>query len=474
MSRALLAALVLPLALAAVPAGAAAAAGSPTLLRVGQVTAQDVPSRGASEPDTVVEPDVAASPTDPAVAVAAAHDSRFADGGAVGISAAWTHDAGRTWHHAPVPSITTATGGPYARASDPVVAFGPDGSAYLSVLLFQSCRSAVAVLRSTDGGQTWGPPSYVHRSSTCDVSDDKNVLVVDTSAGSPHRGRLYQFWTSFRYDGTTYLGSPQVVRWSDDRGATWSASSPVTPADHGTQNSQPVVLADGTLIDTYYDEGAGGMAPDRGPELVGAPMVDAEGPIVTSRSTDGGRTWHRLAKITANGAGYAAGVRCCLFSATLDRSTQTIYAAWLGGGPGNIDPVLLSSSTDGAHWTTPVQVSRGDAAGVQRVNTDVVAAGGTVYVSYGTRTQPGHSGGYVQQQLATSTDGGGHFAAPLSLGRLSVLRYAAQAEGYFPGDYTGSALSGDRLYVVWARSSAPPASSDSAYHQVIDGAVLAR
>ena len=142
---------------------------SPVVLHQGVVTRQDVASQSGSETDTVVEPDVAVSPIDKNVAVAAAHDSRYSDGGAVDISVAWTSNGGATWQHLPVQGITTATGGPYDRASDPVVAFGPDGTAYLSVLLIDAstCPSAVAVLRSTDGGQTWSKPFYAHTSDSC-------------------------------------------------------------------------------------------------------------------------------------------------------------------------------------------------------------------------------------------------------------------------------------------------------------------
>ena len=48
-------------------------------------------------------------------------------------------------------------------------------------------------------------------------------------------------------------------------------------------------------------------------------------------------------------------------------------------------------------WSAPVPVSQGDVSGVQRVNVDVVARGGNVYVAYGTRTQPTQHGGFVQQ-----------------------------------------------------------------------------
>ena len=51
--------------------------------------------------------------------------------------------------------------------------------------------------------------------STCAISDDKNWLVVDNGVKSPHRGRLYQFWTPFLTDPFGNPdGSPQAVVWS--------------------------------------------------------------------------------------------------------------------------------------------------------------------------------------------------------------------------------------------------------------------
>jgi hypothetical protein len=369
-----------------------------------------------------------------------------------------------------------------------VVAFAADGTAYLSILAFDvtPCpdqASAVVVLRSTDGGRSWTRPFTVQRAATCRVSDDKNWLVIDNSPASAHFGRLYQFWTPFistDASATKPVGNPQVVRWSDDRGRTWSRTVYLTPPNSDTQNSQPMIMKDGTVVDTFYEVGHG-SAPDALPtSRPGAAAIDASpaivnayGPIHVSVSTNGGRTWTETARVTARGSGYAQNVRCCLFGADIDAETGIMYVAFLGAGIQRAtDPVFLSASRDGRRWTNPVQVSRGDVAGVQRVNVDVVARGGSVYVSYGTRTKPGDEGGFVQQQLSVSRDRGATFGAPLSLGRRSVLEYAARSEGYFPGDYIGEAITTGRLYIVWARSSKPPASSSSRYHQVIVGAAL--
>ncbi len=87
------------------------------------------------------------------------------------------------------------------------------------------------------------------------------------------------------------------------------------------------------------------------------------------------------------------------------------------------------------------------------MNVDVVARGGDVYVGYGTRTNPDQDGGVVQQEISVSNDGGYSFDAPTSVGPRSVLKYAARAGGYFPGDYIGEAIASGRLYMVWAVSS---------------------
>jgi BNR repeat-like domain len=482
-------------AVTVLPSTTASATASPAQLPVldsGLVTEQDIPSQPGSEPDTVVEPDVAVDPAHPDVAIAAAHDSRFPDGGAVDISAARTADGGATWQHQAVAGITKARGGAYDRASDPVVAFGPDGTAYLSVLavnLDHPCpdqASAVLVLTSSDGGRTWSRPNVAVSSATCAVSEDKNWLVVDTWPKSPHVGRVYQFWTPFLSDAAGNVsGAPQAVRWSDDHAATWSETSYISPIDHATQNSQPMITASGAIVDTYYDFGVASGEPLADPADASADsparddsgrapkIIDNRGDIVASRSDDGGATWQQIALVAANGGGFAPGVRCCLFAADIDRTTGILYVAFHGAGLGNTDPVFLAASpNDGSLWTNPVQVSQGDEPGIQRVNVDVVAQGGSVYVSYGTRMNPDAEGGTVQQQISVSRDRGTTFGAPQSIGPVSVLKYAARSEGFFPGDYIGEAIADGRLYVVFARSSAPPPSSSSRFHQVIWGVTL--
>lgn len=465
------------------PSASALGLRLPTLRVVGQVSQQDIPPRPGSEPDTLVEPDVAVSPLDPKIAVAASHDGRYPDGGAVGISYAWTHDGGNTWRHAPLPGVTQAAGGVWERASDPVLAFGPDGSVYLSVLVFGSdCPTGITVSRSTDGGATFAPPVLAHYSAMCDYSDDKNTIVVDNGRYSPHRGRIYQFWTPFLYDADgNNTGALQVVRWSDNKGRTWSPTVNLTADGTFSQNSQPMIKPDGAVVDAYLDFGTSGgregpeaREGDEAARTLASPALASsaaaaavQGDLFVARtSRDGGATWSDPVSITHDAGEGPDGIRCCLPSATADPITGRLFATWNSADP---TVVRLAQSFDGTHWSAAVDVARSP-AGFDQVNADVTAYAGEVFVSFGTRNTAVQNGRFVQQRLATSFDGN-HFAAPIPLGPVSDLRYAAFAGGLFPGDYIGTASTRGRVYAVWCVSSAP-ADPAAQYHQVVYGATL--
>ncbi|MCU7727777.1 glycoside hydrolase [Actinoplanes sp. KI2] len=451
-------------------AQAGVAQAKPVVLTVGQAASQDVPPAAGSEPDTLVEPDAAADPEHPGVAVVVGHDGRYSDGGAVGITHAWTRDGGRTWRHAPVPFITTAAGGAWDRASDPVLAFGPGGVLYLSTIAFNSsatdCRSVVLVSRSTDGGATFEPPSTAQSTNDCTIFNDKNWLTVDDNARSPYRGRVYQFWSYFVGDF-----AKQQVRWSDDRGRTWSAAVVVTPDATDTQASQALVHLDGSITDVYLDYTGTGRTPDREREQAEA-RADAAAaepgvPLRARTSHDGGRTWSGAVTVTTDVGGDVPGVRCCLPSAVIDPVTGRMHAVWQ-----STDLSLLqeSSSPDGVHWSAPVTVNPDRTATTQVINADVAAYAGRVLVSYGVRDSAVADGRYVRQRAAFSYDAGRSFPGRVRLGPISDLTYAAQAGGAFPGDYIGTAVSRGLFYAAWPVSSKPP--YGGTYHQVLYAAAI--
>ena len=445
----------------------AAPSGPPGVLHVGQIGRQTVKPHGNCEPDTLVEPDIAVSPFNTKIEVAVAHDCRFATGGAVDIFYAWTHDGGAHWNQSRLPGLTTAVGGFYPRASDPVVAFGSDGTVYVSSLVINlnTCDSGVAVSRSTDGGATFADPVYAQQSTSCGVSDDKNWLVTDTQANSPFFGRVYQFWTEFLANGT----SPQVVRWSDNNGNTWSGTHVLNPKDF-SQNSQPFVQPDGAITDTYLFAGhALGNSIKQG-ILSNGTNAGSGVSIVAQTSFDGGAHWTKPVVVARNIGGGPAGIRCCLPMMEGDHATGRMFQVWNANGPGVRDAVEISSSTDGGQtWSSPVQVTPGNAPNIQYINASVATAAGRVFVAYGRRDL--NDPNVIQQELTWSDNGGTTFNTPIVLGPPSNLRYAAVAGGKFPGDYSGLSATPARVANAWTLASKPP-NPAAAFHQVLFAATL--
>ena len=427
---------------------APAAKAGPAVLHVGQIDRQDVPARDGCELDTLTEPDVAVSPFSARIQVAVAQDCRFSGGGAADISYSWTHDGGAHWHHAPIPGLATAGGGHWDAASDPSVAFGADGTVYVAVLVLgRRAGNGIAVSRSVDGGATFAPPVLVQRRAGHRFFDDKPWLVADTQPSSPFYGRSYVFWTQLVNQGGVG-GLPQLVSWSDDQGRRWSAPHLVTSHTDVTENSQPVIQPDGSIVDTYLS------------------FSD----LLARTSTDGGASWSTSSRITSNVGTGPAGIRCCLPRTAGDPSTGRLYTVWEANGPGATDPVELSWSATGRHWTHPVAVAHHNAT-TQYINAAVAASQGRVYVSYGIRGTARRDRNRVWQDIVTSVGHGSTFGPPITLGPPSNLAYAAVSGGRFPGDYAGLSATPARITLAWCVSSRPR-NPVRAYNQTLYAAVL--
>src|SRR5207244_3024341 len=221
---------------------------------VQQISADPFAGAAGSEADTQVEPHIALDPNDPSIVVAVVQQGRFdTNGGSVDPGFATSQDGGRTWTAGNLPGLTVAVGGAFERASDPAVAIGPDGSVYAETLALDvsDCRSAVSVQRSDDRGLTFGAPVLVQDDSTCTLFNDKTWIAVDTFPGSPHFGRIYGAWD--RIDSAAGT-APTLLRFSDDRGATWSGLVTVSDPRAQPVGALPLVEPSGarTVISDLY------------------------------------------------------------------------------------------------------------------------------------------------------------------------------------------------------------------------------
>lgn len=436
--------------------------------RYRQISQYNGPTPGPSEPKTQIEPDIAVDPHNPDVLTAVFQQGRFPGGGSAAPGFATTHDGGRSWVHGSLPKLTYVTGGPYGRASDPVVTVGPDGTVYAETLAltFKKCVSAVVVQRSTDGGLHFSRPVVIHQDNDCNVTNDKNWITVDTFPGSPHYGRIYAAWDRFQLFPSAPLGfiSPILLKYSDDGGRTWSRLSHVSRRKATGIGVLPLVQPNGdlTLVWDHYGETFDQM--------------------VSQTSTDGGQTFATPVKIGACACTEPPDLRTGgLPSANVDPVTGYLYATWQSTEfrSDGLNDIVLSRSVDGGKSWGPVRriTPPSEDIALDQFTPDVAAYGGAVYVIYGSRSARNGWSNFVRERYVLSTDNGQSFAGGIALGRRTNLRYAAlvyPSRTKFLGDYVGLAASGKGAHPVWERAFRPRSDDHQDFHQSTLSAFIRR
>ncbi len=456
-------------------AGTATGTAFTSITNVKSISEDTLPSLSAEiEPDTQVEPDVAIDPGNPAIITAAFQQGRNAPfGGSADPGYATSQDGGRTWADGNLPLLTTVVGGPFQLASDPAVAFGPDGSVYAQTIPLDEtdARSAVSVQRSTDHGISFGAPSLVVNDDNPDIFNDKNWITVDNFPRSPHYGRVYSVWSRFITSGTgssAVTHSPGTISFSDDKGKTWSPIRFTGPATADTEGLIPLVHPDGSITVVYDLFVPDPANPDQGSDYETA-----------QTSHDGGLAWSPPVTIGQFLGSEVPGMRTGeLPAAAIDPVTGRMYVVWQDTrfSPAGLNDVVLSTSADGGRsWTAPRAVNP-RVAGLDRFTPAVAANGGTVHITYRTRGANGTAPS-VSEDYVASTDGGRTFGYEHQVGPAGPLRWAAVSDEVPPpvaflGDYMGLAATAHKAELVWCLPSKPPVSGQ--YHQTAWASTVTR
>src|SRR5512132_870693 len=361
---------------------------------------------------------------------------RFRDGGAVNIGWATSNDAGRTWRSGVLPALTTASrpAGPWARASDPVVAYDSIHSVWLiaSLALNDGDSAAVVVSRSADGLRWSAPSTTTEAPFEPNLLLDKEWIVCDNGPLSPHRGSCYVTYSDFR---TLELS----FQTSHDGGLTWDA--PVGVPENAGRTSmlgaaapapQPLVQPDGDLIVLYYDE-------DR---------------VAALRSSNGGLSFDAPVTIAPTRFKGTAGLRAPpLPSAEIDRA-GTIYVVWPDcSQPCGRDVLVISRSADGITWSAPTRIPLGSGADfvLPGLAADTTRAGRLALVYYAYRP-----GSHLDVGYTTSVNGGQRWSAPRRLNAQTMpTSWIAKAGGAMVGDYMSTSFAGGRAVPVFVLASKP-------------------
>ena len=421
------------------------------------------------QPDTEVEPSIGANPLNPLNAVAVFQSGRVDAGGDADNGYAVTLDGGKTWTHGLLPGLTKAVGGPFDRASDPVVAFGPRNIVYANSLVFDdtgnALRSGLAVNVSRDGGRTWGAPVFLQDDMIGGLID-KNWIGVDLGTGAGHHtGRIYVVWDRV---------APVLAAYSDDEGATWQTGPTglgyVVYPGQGI-GALPLVLRDGSLAVMYQTDVSvlPVLHPSPGDEL--AEPIPGVSKFVISTALAAGSlptgaplVFGPPVSVATNQVNPIRQQRACdgTQAAVVDQASGRLYIVWTDGRArtDGVNDVAISRSDDnGITWTAPRRVNTGP------VNDFVdhwcgavdVGPAGDVRVSYRTRKEAAgetRNGSTFSVRVGTfyqeSLDHGDTFTDPISVSTVvSDVRFAAESRGgAFLGDYEQLAAAGPYTYVV--------------------------
>jgi hypothetical protein len=436
--RRIVVALTVPMLLLSLASTSAATA--PPVVRDPVLVSTDA-YRALTYPDAEhqAEVDIAIDPTDPKHLLIAAQEGRLFDGGADATGTYVSFDGGLTWTGSLLPRSSAATGGRYDRSTDPVAAFGPDGTAYASVFSFDRPDPNTAVLqyRSRDGGLTWeGPFVVATTSDTIKTSYDKNWMTVDANPGSPFVGRIYVTWTDFRGGASgSYSGSPLLLSYSDDEGETWSEPRRLARTRYA-QGTQPVVGPDGTLFIVYN-------------ELF-------KEIIRVTRSDDGGETFGKARVVAPAFPSSIEGIRSGegLPNADVDPVTGTLHVVWQDARFDTSDVLATRSRDGGVTWSRPLVVSDDD--GDAQFVPAVAAYGGNVHVLFYDSRDDRDRPDLYTVAYARSVNGGRTFGDNVEVQDGFDIDLAVDTErGRFLGDYIGIDAIGRIAHGTWVDTTAP-------------------
>jgi hypothetical protein len=205
-----------------------------------------------------------------------------------------------------------------------------DGRIWVTFTAYESGNADIWYVTSSDGGETWTPPSQI----TTDPGSDYDAAIMQANDGN-----IWVVWYSYR------SGNANIwYKTSSDGGETWSEDYQLT-TDPGWDTEPTITQTnDGTLWVVWQSYRYGGNG------------------IWYKTSPDGGETWSADSPIDLGGMwGYEPAI-----AQTSDGIIWVVFSSWCWRS-GNDDIWYTTSSDAGASWSRASRFTRfvgydGDAA----------------------------------------------------------------------------------------------------------------
>ena len=421
----------------AAPAAASvptAARSAPSLTALTPVSSDPFTNSGSYHA-TEVEPDTYAAGS---TIVGAFQAGRTFNGGSSDIGWVTSHDAGRHWSRGFLPD-TVSSGGPYARISDPAVAYDRKHRTWLISGLTVSAATVgtgVVVNRSADALH-WSKPVRAYAVAANGFAD-KDWITCDNTPSSPHYGSCYA-----EFDLAS-AGDLVMMSVSVNGGRTWRAPKPAADKANGL-GGQPLVQPDGRVVVPYLGFGSS--------EFIGSFVSD-----------NGGASWSAHHVVSAvHMAVDAGGIRNEPLPSAQEDTSGKVYVVWddcrFRAGCRSND-IVLSTSKNGTAWTPVVRIPLGSVAGAAD------------HMIPGIGVQPGTSGSRAKIAIyyyyypdnacdlktcrldvgyVSSVNGGKTWGTPIQVGGPTLLgRIAPTSIGRMVGDYIGTVIASGRAFALVA------------------------
>lgn len=309
----------------------------------------------------------------------------------------WSPDGGVTWRPTPL-SLPPGSD----RAFAPDVAFGPDGTLFVTYLNLTGNGNVPAnlwVARSSDGGRTMSAPVRV-----------TGALAFQPRLAVGGDGGVFVTWLQANEVGVFRLaGAPArvVASRSADGGQTFTAPVPVSDVHRERVGAATPLVVRNQVLVVYKD-----FKDDRRDfENLDGPPWDRPFALVLARSEDGGATFSTGSEIDSD---LVPTQRFLVFlpefPSIAAAEDATLYVAWSDGRNGDEDVFLRRSGDGGVSWSGPIRVNdnpRGDRTS-QRLPRVSVAPGGRVDVLFHDRRRD-RANHRTDAYLAFSHEGGPRF-----------------------------------------------------------------